>query len=103
MAKSKFDGVVEAVRYDPDGQVDWVRVYLRHGPIFADRILVNRKELIDTLKTGKKLLSGKRLLYKANTFEVYEPLKVIRVNGQDAIVIGDQQSGKDNLQGVPIV
>ena len=27
MAKQKFDGVVEAVRYTPSGQIEWVRAY----------------------------------------------------------------------------
>ena len=31
MANKKYDGVIEAVHYAPDGQVEWVRAYLRRG------------------------------------------------------------------------
>ena len=54
MARTTFDGVIEAVRYKPDGQVDWVRAYLRRGPTFSDRIMINRATLIENLKSGKR-------------------------------------------------
>jgi hypothetical protein len=103
MAKTKYDGVVEAVRYDATGQVDWVRAYLRRGPTFSDRVLVNRQELVDALKDGKVMKVGKRIEFMASTFEVKDSLRLIQTNGQEIIVSGDKQAQKDNLYGVPLV
>ena len=53
MAK-KFDGVIEAVRYK-DGQIDVVRAFERRGAAFSDRIMIDRKELLERLKEGKEV------------------------------------------------
>lgn len=103
MAKIKYDGVVEAVRYDANGQVSWVRVYLRRGPTFSDRILLERSDLINAIKSGKVFVTGKRLPYLAGTFEVRDALKLLQTDNQEIIVSGDKQDHKDNLYDVPVV
>jgi hypothetical protein len=52
-ASKKIDGVVEAVRYTPDGHIAMVRVYKRLGATFTDRILLSREELLVLLRAGK--------------------------------------------------
>ncbi len=103
MAKQKIDGVVEAVRYAQDGQIAWVRAYLRRGTIFSDRILIEREDLVKTLKSGKNILSGKRLPYKGGTFEFNNPVQLVKADGQEFIITGDTQSKRDHLQGVPLI
>ena len=61
MAKKKFDGVIEAVHYEPDGQLGWVRVYLRRRQVWTDRIILDRQTLIEHLNAGKRYLVGKRV------------------------------------------
>ena len=70
MAK-KFDGVIEAVRYK-NGQIVVVRAFERRGAAFSDRVLVDRKELLERLKKGQKFVIGKRRELMAGTFEVQE-------------------------------
>jgi len=103
MAKQKFDGVIEAVHYKPDGQVDWVRTYLRRGPTFSDYILLDRQTLIEHLKSGKKYMVGERIPQLASTFEVTRPVKVIQNGSRDILVVGDIQSDQDRLEGVPLI
>ncbi len=103
MPKQKFDGVVEAVHYKPDGQVDWVRAYLRRGPTFSDRIMLDRQGLIGQLKTGKHFMSGKRIPLMAGSFEVGRPLKVIQAESKDILVTDDLQAKQDCLEGVPVI
>ncbi|MDP1779148.1 MAG: hypothetical protein Q8K73_02630, partial [Anaerolineales bacterium] len=50
MAK-KIDGVIEAVRYK-NGQITWVRAYERRGATFSDRVLLDRKTLLQRLQKG---------------------------------------------------
>jgi hypothetical protein len=103
MAKVKFDGVIEAVHYKTDGQVDWVRSYLRRGPTFSDRLLIDRQTLIEHLKAGKNYMVGQRVSQFASTFEVTVPVKVVLKDGKDLIIAGEGSFDQDNLIGVPVI
>jgi hypothetical protein len=103
MAKSKVDGVVQAVRYDPDGQIAWVRTYLRRGPTWSDYILLDRQTLINEIKTGKRFFTGIRVPLLGGTFETRAPIQIVETNGRDILVAGDIQADNDCLEGVPLV
>ncbi|OGO38664.1 MAG: hypothetical protein A2W35_06960 [Chloroflexi bacterium RBG_16_57_11] len=103
MAKPKIDGVIEAVRYNPDGQINWVRAYLRRGPTYSDRILLDRQKLIDLLKSGKYFVSGVRLVQMASTFQLGRPVHLLLNNGQEILVTDETQRNQDHLEGVPIL
>ncbi len=95
----KFDDVIEAVRYK-DGKIDMVRVYERRGATFSDRILLDRKTLLERLKSGKRFVTGQRKEYMASTFEVGKPVKLV---GQDSqqVVTTLSSADHDELEGVP--
>jgi hypothetical protein len=103
MAKQKFDGLVEAVRYGPDGQVVWVRAYMRRGPTFSDWVLLDRQMLISKLKDGKKFVIGSRLEQMASTFEVTGDVRLANQNGREIIVSGNTAGQGDHLEGAPQV
>jgi hypothetical protein len=102
MAKQKFDGVVEAVHYEPDGQIKWVRGFEKIGFVFSDRVLIEREALIEKLKSGKKFVVGKRIPYMGNNFEISTPVRLISTNGQEVLVTEDQKAERDYLEGVPV-
>ncbi len=103
MAKQKYDGVVEAVRYQPDGQIAWVRAYERRGVVFSDHFLINRSALIERLNSGEVFYIGKRVPYMASTFEVTEMLRLRSSGGKEVLVTGDRQGDQDHLEGVPVI
>ena len=103
MAKRKYDGVVEAVHYKPDRQIDWARVYLRRGPIFSDRVMLDRQTLIDQLNSGKRFMVGERIPYEGATFNVSKPLSVVLENDKEIIVTGEGHGNQDYLEGVPVI
>jgi len=103
MAKDQVDGVIVSVRYKPEGQVAWVRAYLRRGKIFSDVVLLEREKLIQDIKSGKNYHAGQRLPYFGGRFEVKSPLKVIRNNNSEILVTGDSQTARDDLEGVPVI
>lgn len=103
MAKTKVDGVIEAVHYQPDGKVAWVRVYLRRGATFSDRIKLDRQALIENLKSGKKYYAGQRVILQASTFELKQPLRIVQRNNAEVLVTGDLQVDQDRLEGVPLI
>ena len=103
MAKSKYDGVIQAVRYDEEGKVLWVRAFLRRGPIWSDHIHLDRSELIEKIKSGMQVVTGKRLPYYGSTFETFKPVNVVKVNGHEILLAGDGKGKSDYLEGVPLI
>ncbi len=98
MAQKKLDGVIEAVRYTSGGKIAMVRVYERHGVVWSDVILLDRKGLSDQLKQGKHFVVGERKAYLGSVFSTGEAVQ--QVNGN--IVTEGQKGERDLLAGVLI-
>ena len=96
MAKNKFDGLIEAVRYGADGKIQLVRAYERRGSTFSDCILIDRENLVARLKKGEKFITGSRKEFMGSTFELE---KYIQLKG-DFITTGNDSS-RDQLESVP--
>ncbi len=96
----KFDGVIEAVRYK-NGKIDVVRVYERRGATFSDRILMDRKALVERLKKGKRFVTGQRKEFWASTFEVGKPVLLVGDDGKQ-IMATHPEAPRDQLEGVPV-
>jgi hypothetical protein len=103
MAKQQFDGVIEAVHYRPDGQVDWVRAYLRRGSAWSDRLILTRSDLIQEIKAGKRMMLGQRVQYMAGTFDVTTPVKVVGQDGQEVLATSSGTAERDQLEGAPVL
>jgi len=99
MAK-KFDGVIEAVRYK-NGQIVMVRAYERRGASFSDHLLIQRRDLLERLKTGKKYITGSRRELLASTFESGRVVQVVSRDGKDFISTRDA-TDRDDLEQVPL-
>jgi hypothetical protein len=99
MAK-KFDGIVEAVRYT-DGQIQFVRAFERRGATFSDRVLIERHELLERLKKGKRFVTGQRKQLLASTFEQGKPLQIVKRDGQE-FVSTRENGDHDELEQVPV-
>ena len=96
---AKIDGVIEAVRYKA-GKIELVRAYERRGATFSDRVLLDRKTLLERLNAGKRFVTGERKDYLASTFDVGKPVNLV---GQDSNQVATTlaQSSQDDLEGVP--
>jgi len=103
MRKQKIDGVVECVRYKPNGEVEWVRAYERRGATYSDHLLLMRETLIEKLKSGKKFMAGRRTSLMASTFNVTLPIRLFQTGEKEVLVTGDIQSNQDHLAGIPII
>jgi hypothetical protein len=100
MAK-KFDGVIEAVHYK-NGQIMAVRAFERRGATFSDRVLIDRKELLERLKNGQRYVIGKRKEFLAGTFEVQEtPVQVLKRDGKE-IISTRKEAEHDELEQTPV-
>lgn len=100
MAK-KFDGVIEAVHYK-NGQIMSVRAFERRGAAFSDRVLIDRKELLERLNNGQKYVIGKRKEFLAGTFEVQEkPVQVLKRDGRE-IIATHANADHDELEQAPV-
>ena len=96
----KFDGVIEAVRYKA-GKIEVVRAYERRGATFSDRVLLDRKTLLERLNEGKRFVTGQRKKSLASTFDVGKTVNLVgQKNNQ--VVTTLTQNGQDDLEGVPV-
>jgi len=102
MTSEKVDGVVETVRYDPDGQVILVRIYERRGPTWSDRVLLSREDLVKRIKKGQHFYTGSRIPLMAGSFEYGRPLRLRKVNGKEILLSGFGDTTRDMLDGVPL-
>ena len=99
MAK-KIDGVVEAVRYK-NGQIVMARIYERRGAAFSDRAMLDRKELLERLKSGKRFVTGVRKEFWAGTFDEGKLLQVVTRAGKEFIAT-QPDADHDNLEPAPV-
>jgi uncharacterized protein YjhX (UPF0386 family) len=98
MARPKFDGVIEAVRYAPNGRIILARLYERRGAVWTDHLLLDRKQLTERLKRGRRFVTGQRKPYRGGTFVTGNP---VRLEGQN-IVSNGASAMRDELTGVPV-
>jgi hypothetical protein len=95
----KYDGVIEAVRYK-SGKIDIVRAYERRGATFSDHVLLDRRELLERLRQGKRFVTGQRKEYLASTFEVGKRVNLVGNDGKQVLTTATQED-HDELEGVP--
>ena len=103
MPQKKYDGVIEGVRYTPEGKLTEVRFYERRGPTFSDRTLLTRADLLQRLRAKKKFAVGTRTVFLASTCEILADVRLAGSRGQEAIVCGSSTAvDRDDLQGAPL-
>jgi hypothetical protein len=102
MADKKFDGVIEAARYNRNGQIEFVRAYERRGVTFSDGVLLNRKTLLERLKARKHFVTGSRKLLLGSTFERGHDVNLVTRDGRD-FVSTRTDANEDTLEGVPVL
>ena len=98
MARSKIDGVIEAVRYTSGGIITIVRSYERHGAVWSDHILLERNELVEQLKKGKRYVTGARKIFRGSEFETGPSVHYT----DNHICTDGQTAARDLLAGVSI-
>ena len=100
MAK-KLDGIIEAVRFNPNGKIEVVRAYELRGVAYSDRVILDRKTLLERLKKGKKFAIGQRVEFWGGTFDVGKRIKVSGADGKEILTTRDDSANHDELEGAP--
>ena len=98
MARLKFDGVIESVRYTSGGMISVVRAYERRGAVWSDHIILARTELVARLTNGKHFITGQRKEYLGSVFENGSAVHYVDKH----IISGDQPASRDLLAGVAL-
>ncbi len=98
MAHIKIDGVIEAVRYTPDGSISVVRAFQRRGAVWSDHLLLGRPELVKQLKIGKHFTTGVRKEYLGGVFKIGSTVRYM----DDHVITEGQAARRDLLAGVPV-
>ena len=101
MARSKYEGVIEAVRYSKDNKINEVRMYETRRLVFSDRIVIDRAELVKRLEKGKRIVTGRRKVSWGNDFETGQ--RVLLRDGKTPFISTEDLAGeKEYLTGVPV-
>ncbi|MCE9644635.1 MAG: hypothetical protein K8S20_01455 [Chloroflexi bacterium] len=98
MAK-KIDGVIEAVRYK-NGQILMVRAYERRGATFSDRVLLDRKTLLDRVKKGMQFVIGSREELLASTFKTGRTVRLVTQDDRELLATSGGAT-RDELEEAP--
>ncbi|MFC1996906.1 hypothetical protein ACFLXI_04780 [Chloroflexota bacterium] len=101
--KKPYDGVVVAARYTQQGELDWVRAFVRQGFVFSDRLLLDRETLVEHLQEGKRFKTGERMIYHGNDFKIIEDIHLIESDSGNLIIAGTGSSNQDSLGNIPIL
>ena len=100
--KKPYDGVVVAARYTPQGEIDWVRAFVRHGFVFSDRMNMDRETLLKNLREGKKFKTGERITFQGNDFKISDDIQLIESDSGSKIIAGEVSKNRDSLGNIPI-
>lgn len=95
----KIDGVIEAARYK-NGQIIMVRAYERRGATFSDRVLVDRKTLLERLQKGEQYMLGMRENLKASTFKLGKPVMIVKQTDRELLATRENAT-RDELGETP--
>jgi hypothetical protein len=98
MAK-KFDGVIEAVRYE-NGQIAMVRAYERRDASYSDRVLLDRQTLLERLRKGQRYATGSREELRASEFKIGKSVLVVKRDGSDLLATRENAT-RDELEETP--
>jgi hypothetical protein len=96
----KIDGVIEAARYK-NGQLLVVRAYERRGFAFSDRVLLDRKTLLERLQKGRQYFTGTRQELHASTFNIGKPVLIVNLEGRELLATRENAT-YDELEEVPV-
>ena len=96
----KVDGVIEAVRYK-NGQLMVVRAYERRGATFSDRVLLERRTLLERLQKGQQYLTGSREELRASTFKTGKPVLIVKLDDQELLATRENAT-RDEIEEVPV-
>ena len=100
-ARKDFDLIVIAARYQTeDGLLDIAQVYERRGPIWGDVKLLERSQIVELIKSGRRIVTGS-LAELEGDFDVFGILNLVAENGSERLVVGEGTSQVDELQ-VPL-
>ena len=96
----KIDGVIEAVRYK-NGQIVVVRAYEQRGATYSDRVLLERKTLLERLQKGQKFFTGSRQELHASTFKIAKPVLIVKLDDRELLAT-HKAATCDELEEVPV-
>ena len=96
----KIDGVIEAVRYK-NGQITMARIYEKRGATFSDRIMVERKVLLERIQKGLQYVTGTREELLASTFTTGKSVLLVKNHDREFLSTRNTATN-DELEGVPV-
>ncbi len=100
-ASRRADVVLVDVRYVPEGgHVRVARGYERRGDVWSDLVILDRAELVDRIRRGRRIFTG-RTKDLPGDFEILSPVSVDREVEALRVESSDLGDGREEL-GLPV-
>ncbi len=97
----RIDVVVVAAHYGPERQLEWVQAYERRGSVWGDKVLLDRRALIERLQRKLRIYAGAARALPGD-FDLGAALELRRNGATASILAGGKSTGSDDL-GVPVL
>lgn len=97
----RVDVVVVAAHYGPDRQLEWVQAYERRGRVWGDKVLLDRRALVERLQRKQRVVTGAPRAIPGD-FELGAAVELKRNGAAGKIVAGGKAASSDDL-GVPVL
>ena len=97
----RIDVVIVAAHYGPDRRLAWVQAHERRGSVWGDKVLLDRRALIERLQGKKRVCTGAARSLPGD-FDLGPAVELRRNSGATSLTAGGKASGSDDL-GVPVL
>lgn len=103
MNRYKADLIIEAVHHKRNGQIDFVRAYQKRGATYSDCLLVERKELLESIVLGMRVFIGQRVPFWGTVFSELAPVRLQTIHNKQTIVTTTSNVNQKELAEAPII
>ena len=102
ISKKKLDMILVAARYEPVGsRLQLVQGYTRRGDVWSDRQLFSRSTLIQRLRDGNRLATGRAAELQGD-FEILAHVQLDETDADSPILVADNLEGNGDKLALPL-
>ncbi len=97
----RIDVVIVAAHYGPDRRLAWVQAYERRGSVWGDKVLLDRRALLEHLQRKKRVFTGAARALPGD-FALGHVVELRRNGAGASLTAGGKSAATDDL-GVPVL
>ena len=97
----RIDVIIVAAHYGPDRRLAWAQAYERRGSVWGDKVLLDRRALLEHLQRKKRVFTGEARALPGD-FALGHAVELRRNGAGASLTAGAKTAATDDL-GVPVL